>query len=92
MDEPRTDPGTPDAVPLAVLATVAWHLRGEAHTAAAVCERLGKTARDPDVRELARALQPVLYHLANLGVAAKRPGDLAERPPLLRRLLLALIG
>ena len=92
MDEPRTDPNTPNAVPLAVLATAAWHLRGAAHVAAALCERLGKTSRDEEVRELARALQPVLFHLAKLGVAARRPTDEDRRPPLLRRLLLALLG
>ena len=92
MAEPHTDPNTPNPVPLAVLATAAWHLRGEAHTAAAVCERLGKTARDAEVRELARALQPVLFHLANLGSAARRPTEMEGRPPLFRRILLALIG
>lgn len=73
MDDSRTDPRANDPIPLSVLAAAAHELRGEAHRAAAVCERLAREGRDPEVRELARAMQGVCFRAANLGAAARGP-------------------
>ena len=89
MDEPRTDPRANDPIPVAVLSAAARELRGEAHRAAAVCERLAREGRDPEVRELARAMQGVCYRAANLGAAARRATP--DRPAAWwRRILQAL--
>lgn len=89
MDEPRTDPRANDPIPLSVLAAAARELRGEAHRAAAVCERLAREGRDPQVRELAAALQGLCYRAANLGMAS--PAATPDRPATWwRRILRAL--
>ena len=86
--EPRTDPRANDPIPLSVLAAAAHELRGEAHRAAAVCERLAREGRDPEVRELARAMQGVCFRAANLGTASR--GPLQPAGSWWRRMLRAL--
>jgi len=87
--EPTTDPRASDPLPLAIVATAAWVLRREARAGAELCERLSRSARDPDVGALAAALQRVLYSLANLGIAASKPAE-PVRVGVIRRVWRAL--